>query len=77
VQHVGAQEPALAVDAEYAGRRALPFISARPSSMPLQVGDRAPEFELPDQEGRNTRLSDFVGKKNVILAFFVLANTPT
>ncbi len=45
--------------------------------MPLRVGDRAPDFELPDQDGRTTRLSDFLGQKNVILVFFVLANTPT
>ena len=45
--------------------------------MPLRVGDRAPDFELPDQDGRAVRLADLLGKKNVILAFFVLANTPT
>ena len=45
--------------------------------MPLRVGDRAPDFELPDQDGRNFRLSGFLGQKNVILAIFVLANTPT
>ncbi len=45
--------------------------------MPLRVGDRAPDFELPDQDGRAVRLADYLGKQNVILAFFVLANTPT
>jgi peroxiredoxin len=39
------------------------------------VGDRAPEFSLPDQEGRIVKLSDFKGKKNVVLAFYVLAFT--
>ena len=41
----------------------------------LKVGDRAPEFTLPDQEGRVVKLSDFHGKKNVVLAFYVLAFT--
>ncbi len=41
----------------------------------LKIGDRAPEFALPDQEGRVVKLSDFKGKKNVVLAFYVLAFT--
>jgi peroxiredoxin (alkyl hydroperoxide reductase subunit C) len=39
------------------------------------VGDRAPDFALPDQNGKVTKLSDFRGKKNVVLAFYVLAFT--
>ncbi len=41
----------------------------------LKVGDRAPDFELTDTEGQTVRLSDFRGKKNVVLAFYVLAFT--
>ena len=41
----------------------------------LKIGDRAPDFSLPDQEGRVVKLSDFHGKKNVVLAFYVLAFT--
>ena len=41
----------------------------------LKVGDRAPDFELTDTEGQKVRLSDFKGKKNVVLAFYVLAFT--
>jgi peroxiredoxin len=41
----------------------------------LKVGDRAPDFTLSDQEGRVVKLSDFQGKKNVVLAFYVLAFT--
>ena len=41
----------------------------------LKVGDKAPEFTLADQEGRIVKLSDFRGKKNVVLAFYVLAFT--
>ena len=41
----------------------------------LKVGDTAPDFELTDTEGQKVRLSDFRGKKNVVLAFYVLAFT--
>jgi cytochrome oxidase Cu insertion factor (SCO1/SenC/PrrC family) len=41
----------------------------------LKVGDPAPDFELTDTEGRTVKLSDFRGKKNVVLAFYVLAFT--
>jgi peroxiredoxin len=42
----------------------------------LKVGDRAPGFALPDQNGKTVRLSDFLGKKNVVLAFYLRAGTP-
>ena len=41
----------------------------------LKVGDIAPDFTLPDTAGNKVKLSDFRGKKNVVLAFFVLAFT--
>ena len=47
----------------------------------LKVGDAAPDFTLPStttgQDGRSVRvkLSDFKGKKNVVLAFYVFAFT--
>jgi len=44
--------------------------------MGLIIGDQAPDFELPDHLGRLVRLSAFRGKKDVVLAFYVLANTP-
>jgi peroxiredoxin len=31
--------------------------------------DLAPDFELPDYQGRPVRLSDFRGQKNVVLVF--------
>jgi len=42
---------------------------------PLQVGDKAPDFTLPDQNGNKVSLSQFLGTKNVVLAFYVLAFT--
>jgi peroxiredoxin len=45
------------------------------SAAPLKVGDKAPAFTLPDQNGNKVSLSQFLGKKNVVLAFYVLAFT--
>lgn len=41
----------------------------------IKVGDPAPDFTLPDHTGKTVKLSDFRGKKNVVLAFYVLAFT--
>jgi peroxiredoxin len=41
-----------------------------------KVGDRAPDFELTDQNGLSVKLSEFRGKKNVVLAFYIKAFTP-
>jgi peroxiredoxin len=46
-----------------------------PPPMTLKVGDMAPDFTLPDTAGNKVKLSDFRGKNNVVLAFFVLAFT--
>jgi peroxiredoxin len=43
----------------------------------VAVGARAPDFELRDQHGQPVRLSDFRGRRNVVLVFFPLAFTPT
>ncbi len=46
-----------------------------PPKTHLKVGQPAPEFTLPDTGGKPIKLSDFKGKKNVVLAFYVLAFT--
>jgi cytochrome oxidase Cu insertion factor (SCO1/SenC/PrrC family) len=46
-----------------------------PPKTHLKVGQAAPEFVLTDTEGKEVKLSDFKGKKNVVLAFYVLAFT--
>ena len=42
----------------------------------LAVGDRAPDFALPDASGATIRLSDFRGKKAVVLYFYPKDDTP-
>lgn len=46
------------------------------TSATLKIGDRAPDFALPDQHGKIVKLADFRGKKFVILAFYIRASTP-
>ena len=46
-----------------------------PQMVELKVGDEAPDFTLPDHEGNETKLSDFRGTRNVVLAFYVFAFT--
>ncbi|MET8446271.1 peroxiredoxin [Streptomyces sp. NPDC005209] len=43
--------------------------------MAIQVGDKAPGFELKDNHGRTVRLADFHGEKNVVLLFYPFAFT--
>jgi peroxiredoxin len=42
----------------------------------LSTGSTAPDFELVNQHRQNVRLSDFRGKKHVVVAFHPLAFTP-
>ncbi len=46
-----------------------------PPKTHLKAGLPAPDFTLTDTEGKEVKLSDFKGKKNVVLAFYVLAFT--
>ncbi|MEQ8926061.1 MAG: thioredoxin-dependent thiol peroxidase [Fulvivirga sp.] len=43
--------------------------------MELKAGDKAPDFEVNDQNGNKVKLSDFKGKK-VVLYFYPKDNTP-
>jgi peroxiredoxin Q/BCP len=44
--------------------------------MKVNVGDKAPDFTLESQTGENVNLSDFFGKKNVVLYFYPKDETP-
>jgi peroxiredoxin len=43
--------------------------------MPVEVGAVAPDFELRDQHRQPVRLSDFRGRKNVLLVFYPFSFT--
>lgn len=46
------------------------------NKMALRVGQTAPDFVLDSHLDRKIRLSDYLGRKNIVLAFFPLAWTP-
>lgn len=54
---------------------AVPAPQPAPPKTHLKVGQPAPQFTLTDTEGKQVKLSDFKGKQNVVLAFYVLAFT--
>ena len=56
---------------------ALSLIGLPGTAAALEVGDKAPDFELPSTKGGNLKLSSLAGKKNVILQFYVLDFAPT
>jgi peroxiredoxin Q/BCP len=41
----------------------------------IEAGEKAPEFTLPDQDGREVSLSDFAGR-TLVLYFYPKADTP-
>lgn len=51
------------------------FGQAAPPQTHLKVGMPAPDFTLTDTAGNPVKLSDYKGKKSVVLAFYVLAFT--
>lgn len=70
--------------AALAGLLAAPLLAPKsaaaqePSTMAtttLKVGDVAPNFTLPSDQRNAVTLADYRGKKNVMLAFYVLAFT--
>ena len=46
------------------------------STLKVKVGDEAPDFDLPAVRGGRLTLSEFRGKKNVVLSFIPAAWTP-
>src|SRR5438067_13501133 len=45
--------------------------------MSIAVGKKAPDFTLQNQEKKEVKLSDFAGKKNVVLVWYPLDWSPT
>ncbi|HYL62847.1 MAG TPA: peroxiredoxin [Candidatus Methylomirabilis sp.] len=44
--------------------------------MSIAVGQTAPDFTLPNQDKKEVKLSDFAGKKNVVLVFYPVDWSP-
>jgi len=42
----------------------------------VKEGSKAPDFTVPDDHGREVRLKDYLGSKNVVLFFYPKADTP-
>lgn len=59
----------------FAATVAISQSSPTPPATHLKVGMAAPDFTLNDTAGKPVKLGDFKGKKNVVLAFYVLAFT--
>jgi hypothetical protein len=45
--------------------------------MALQVGDKAPDFSLPATTAEKIGLADYLGKKSVVVFFYIGAFTAT
>lgn len=46
-------------------------------ALALEVGDRAPDFTLPSTTGEKISLSQFRGKKHVLIQFYSIDFNPT
>ncbi len=55
---------------------ALFLLTAPPPTPALEVGDKAPDFELDSSKGGKLKLSSLRGK-NVLINFYVLDFSPT
>ena len=53
----------------------LLLLAAAGQSSALQVGDKAPDFALPATTAESLKLADYLGKKPVVLFFYIGAFT--
>jgi len=56
---------------------ALMLFALSGAAAALDVGDKAPDFDLPSTKDGKFKLSNMAGKKNVVVQFYVLDFTPT
>ena len=53
-------------------------LTGLPGTAPaLEVGDKAPDINLPSTKGGTFKLGDLAGKKHLVIQFYVLDFTPT
>jgi peroxiredoxin Q/BCP len=51
------------------------WASSGQAAEPLQVGDKAPDFEMEGSDGKTYKLSDFIDKQAIVIAWFPKAFT--
>ncbi len=54
---------------------AVLLVLASPIAAALEVGEKAPDFSLQASDGKTYSMSQFVGEKPVVIAFFPKAFT--
>ena len=42
----------------------------------IQIGDKCPDFQLPDAKGKMIKMGDFIGKKKLVIYFYPKDDTP-
>jgi cytochrome oxidase Cu insertion factor (SCO1/SenC/PrrC family) len=53
------------------------LFTAPAQAQTLKVGDKAPDFSVTSSTGKPVALADYLGKKNVVLFFYIAAFTDT
>lgn len=56
---------------------AATLIAATAQAQPPKPGDKAPAFSVMSTTGKPVALADYLGKKNVVLFFYIAAFTDT
>jgi peroxiredoxin Q/BCP len=56
---------------------ALALVGLSAPAAAIEVGDKAPDFDLISTKGGKFKLSDLAGKKHVVIQFYVIDFTPT
>ncbi len=60
-----------------AGLLGASLFAGSASAQSLKVGDKAPAFSVISTTGKPVALADYIGKKNVVLFFYIGAFTDT
>ena len=56
---------------------AVALFAAPAQAQALKVGDKAPDFSVISSTGKTVELGDYLGKKNIVLFFYIAAFTDT
>lgn len=56
---------------------AAALVAGTAHALPLKAGDKAPAFSVMSTTGKSVALADYLGKKHVVLFFYIAAFTDT